>query len=507
MTTTEQVTGGITRLAPQDAEFVYKETAGHISNSTGIYLFDTTSETAPITQSEAVAWMRERLGYSGVFTRRLRHIPLSLDYPSWVPDPKLDLAEHVIVEPVDGPGWDALRHHIARFSGKPLDLTRPPWQLHFLTGVTGIDGLPERMTVAVLRCHHSSGDGLAARDLALRIFGRNENHPPVSSTSENWSTTAEFVKAIGRLPQQWRYFRQGLTTTGEAARRVTEQVQAHAIAPAPPRRPATRFNTAITPDLTFDVVSFSPEDIRSVQSAVEGATFNDILLATISGALASYLAEKGETPTDSLATLVPMSLRGTRPGVADHPDGNRANHLALMAVDLHTNIDDPVQRLRAINTSTRAEKARHRNPDVQAAASRMETSPAWLLRLVTRLMGLRKQPEGTVETINTMVSNIPWTGDDMVLRGAPLVKSFGILGIIDKVGLRHLIVSHHGDEIEMSFCTDSAMMPDTGHYKSLLLESFRELVDQVGRDSDRATNTEEDSSDSRELSRNRPAGP
>ncbi len=49
----------------------------------------------------------------------------------------------MIVERVDGPGWDALRHHIARFSGKPLDLTRPPWQLHFLTDVTGIDGLPE----------------------------------------------------------------------------------------------------------------------------------------------------------------------------------------------------------------------------------------------------------------------------------------------------------------------------------------------------------------------------
>ncbi|RDI35796.1 WS/DGAT/MGAT family acyltransferase [Rhodococcus sp. AG1013] len=502
MTTTEREVGGITRLAPQDADFVYHEGENHISNSTGIYLFDTTGEAAPITQAEAIEWMRPRLGYSGVFTRRLRHIPLALDYPFWVPDPTLDLAQHVIVEPVDGPGWDALRHHIARFSGKSLDLTRPPWKLHFLTGVTGIDGLPDRMTVAVLRCHHSSGDGLAARDLALRIFGRSETHPPVPTTSVNWFTPAEFVKAIGRLPQQWRDFRQGLTTSGEAARRVTEQVEAGTIAPAPPRRPATRFNTAITPDLTFDVVSFPPEDIRAVQAAVEGVTFNDVLLATISGALAAYLAEKGETPPSSLSTLVPMSLRGTRPGVADHPDGNRANHLALMAVDLHTDIDDPVQRLRAINASVRAEKERHRNPDVQEAASRIDTSPAWLLKLVISLMGLRKQPEGTVETINTMVSNIPWTGNDMVLRGAPLVKSFGILGIIDKVGLRHLIVSHHGDEIEISFCTDTAMMPDTDRYKALLTESFRALVE-------RATlpETEGPSSDSRKLSRNRPAIP
>lgn len=476
MTTTEQTVGGIAQLAPQDAEFVYHEGERHISNSTGIYMFDTTAEDAPITQREAVEWMRARLGYSGVFTRRLRHLPLELDYPFWAPDPTLDLTKHVVVETVDGPGWDALRRHISRFSGRPLDLTRPPWQLHFLTDVTGVDGLPERMTVAVLRCHHSSGDGLTARDLGLQIFGRSEIHPPIPSTSERWSSTTEFVKAIGRFPTRWRTFREGLTTTGEAAKRVTEEIQAGTIAPPGPRRPATRFNRQITPDLIFDVVSFSPEDIRSVQAAVEGVTFNDVLLTTISGGLAAYLAEKGETPTASLSAVVPMSLRGTRPGVANQPNNNRANHLALMNVDLHTDIADPLERLRAVHASVSAEKHRHRHPDVQIAASRVETSPAWLLRGVNRLMELRKQPEGTVDTVNTMVSNIPWAGDDLVLRGAPLVRSLGILGIIDKVGLRHLIVSHHADEIEISFCTDTAMMPDTDRYKELLVQAFRELV-------------------------------
>ncbi len=145
----------------------------------------------------------------------------------------------------------------------------------------------------------------------LRPRGRS---PTCSPTTARWSTTAEFVRAVGRLPRQWRAFRRGLTESGEGARRVAEQIRSGAIAPAPPRRPATRFNTAITSDLTFDVVSFSPSDIRTVRSAVEGATFNDVLLATISGALAGYLAEKDETPPSSLAALVPMSLRGTRPG-------------------------------------------------------------------------------------------------------------------------------------------------------------------------------------------------
>ncbi len=64
MTTTEGTVGDVTRLAPQDADFVYHEREHHISNSTGIYLFDTTAETTSITQAEAIDWMRPRLGYS-----------------------------------------------------------------------------------------------------------------------------------------------------------------------------------------------------------------------------------------------------------------------------------------------------------------------------------------------------------------------------------------------------------------------------------------------------------
>ncbi|WP_254699140.1 wax ester/triacylglycerol synthase domain-containing protein [Rhodococcus sp. SGAir0479] len=482
MTTTPERTGrGVVRLAPQDAEFVYREGERHISNATGIYMFDTTAEAAPITGREAVEWMRARLGCSAVFTRTLRRLPWELDYPFWVPDPTLDLTQHVFVEPVDGPGWDAFRGHVSRIAGRPLDLTRPPWELHFLTGVTGIAGLPERMTVAVLRCHHSAGDGIAARDLGLQIFGRDAAHPPVPSTPDAWSLPAELVGAVRRLPAGWRAFRTGLATTGAVSKRVAAEVAAGRIAPPAPRRPATRFNNRITPDLTFDTVRFSPTDIRAVQAVVDGVTFNDVLLTTVSGGLAAYLAEKGETPAGSLAAMVPMSLRGTRPGVAQESGGDRANHLALMSVDLHTDIDDPIERLRAVTASVRAEKHRHRHPDVQAAARRVESSPAWFLAGTTRLLRFRRPPEGTVDAFNTMISNIPWTGDDLVLRNAPLVRSFGLLGIVDGVGLRHLVVSHHGDEIEISFCADTAMMPDTERYGELLRGAFRALVERANR--------------------------
>lgn len=478
MTTTEQTTGGITQLTPQDAEFVYNDGDRLNSNSTGVHFFDATGESHPITSGEALEWMNERLGLSNIFTRRLQRVPFELDYPYWVPDESFDVARHVHVEPVDGPGWDALRRHISRITARRIDLGRPPWEIHFLTGVSGIDDLPARMTVAVWRSHHAAGDGLSSRDLCARLFGPETAPAPTAPRRAAPSGIALFRRAATSFPEKWRAFRRGLTTTGEAAERVAALVAAGELVEPPATRPATRFNAGITSDLTFDVVTFDANRIRTVQAALENTTFNDILLATISGAVATYLAEHEETPDDSLAAMVPMSLRGTRKGVTT-PQGQRANHLALMTVDLHTDIADPVARVRAIQHSARLEKDRHRNPEVQAAASRVETSPAWLLNLVGQVLVRRKIRGPRTQRYNLMVSNIPWTGDSGELRGAPAVWSFGLLGIVDGDGLRHLIISRSDDEIQLSFCTDPAMMPDVDRYRDLLVASFDELCGEA----------------------------
>lgn len=475
MAKTEQRTGGVTQLTPQDAEFVYNDGERLNSNSTGVHFFDTTGEAHPITHEEALEWMRDRLGLSSIFTHRLQRVPLELDYPFWVRDEAFDLARHVHVEPVEGPGWNALRRHVSRITAGRIDLRRPPWEIHFLTGVTGIEGLPDRMTVAIWRSHHAAGDGLSSRDLCARLFSSDRASAPPAPLHAAPSRLTLFRNAVAAFPANWRNFRRGLAFTGEAANRVAAQVASGQIVEPPEARPATRFNAGITPDLTFDVVTFDSTRIRAVQSALGDVTFNDILLATISGAMGAYLQEQSETPDGSLAAMVPMSLRGTRKGVSTTQD-RRANHLVLMTVDLHTDISDPISRVRAIRRSANLEKWRHRNADVQAAASRIDTSPAWLLHLVGRVLVRRRIRSPRSQRYNTMISNIPWTGDTGMLRGAPAVWGFGLLGIVDGDGLRHLIISRTDDEIQLSFCADTAMLPDTDRYRHLLLASFGELV-------------------------------
>ncbi|MFG1785822.1 wax ester/triacylglycerol synthase domain-containing protein [Rhodococcus oryzae] len=480
---------GVTQLAPQDAEFVYSESSRHRSNIVVVYLFDTSAEAAPLTEPEAVAWMRERLGHAGMFTRRLRRVPLDFDLPYWAPDPRMNLRDHVHVSRTEAPGWDPLRRQISRIADAPIDLTRPPWELHFITGVTtGERDLhcdptaPEesdRMTAAVLKFHHSAGDGIATRDLGRRLFGPDTAHPPVPTRLRDWSTTTAVMRALASLPLQCLRFRRGLVAAGAADERIRAEVTDGTIVEPALSRPSCRFNRPISAELTFDLVILPGDQIRAAQAAADGATVNDVMLATISGALRTYLAEQGESPGGSLAAMVPMSLRGTGKGVADGPEGPRATHLALMAVDLHTDIGDPLERLRAIGASVRLEKVRSRNEHVRRSARRIESSPALLLRLAGRAKALKNHSGPTVERYNTMISNVPWAGDDLLLRSAPLVRTFGILEILDGSGLRHLIVSSRGDGVAVSFSTDAAMMPDTDRYRDLLRDSLRDLAERA----------------------------
>ncbi|WP_161987412.1 wax ester/triacylglycerol synthase domain-containing protein [Prescottella subtropica] len=476
MSTTGDRLGAITQLAPQDADFVYSEHERHLSNTAAMYMFDTTNESATVELDDVIEWMRERLGHGAVFTRRLRRVPFELDYPYWVPDRGLDLRRHVFVERADGSGWDALRRQISRIAGSPLDLSRPPWELHFVTGASGLGTMPDRMTVAIVKCHHSAGDGMAVRELGTRLFGRSAAHPPTPTSTEEFSPLTQLARAAMRLPSQWLEFRDGITATTDAGRRVADAVARGEIVEPPKEWPSVVFNGTITPDLAFDMVDLSAAGIAVVRAAFPGVTFNDVVLTTVGGALAAYLDERGETPAGSLSAMVPMSMRGTTPGVADDPAPSRGNHLALMTVDLHTDVGDPADRLQAVHTSGHDEKKRHRHPDVQAASSRMSSSPPWLLALANRARRFTDRPGPTVDGANVMVSNVPWAGSDLVFRDAPCTKVVGILGIVDRMGLRHLVASSGDGAVELSFCTDTAMMPDTERYRILLRQSFDALV-------------------------------
>ncbi|WP_227983911.1 wax ester/triacylglycerol synthase family O-acyltransferase [Nocardia spumae] len=459
------------QLAPRDAVFVYDEFERHPSNIVAAYVF--AGSGTSVSRAQVRAWMRERLGYSPLFHRRLERLPGDIDLPYWVPDTGFDIDDHVTIEGQATQPWPAVRERMAEITGARMDLTRPPWELHVFDGVTGFPGTPAPVTIVVLKFHHSVGDGVATRKLELRLFGADTAHPPIPAVDSAWSASGALLRAAAMAPYRCARFVGGLARTRSAAKTVRARIAEGLVHEPDPTRPATRFNRRITPAPTFDLVTLPMSDIRAAKDALtERTTINDLLLTVISGALTDYLAECDETPPASLAAMVPISMRGIA-------RWDSVNQLCQMSVDLHTDREDPLDRLRAIRDSARREKQRYADDAVIAREGRMQTSPAWLLRLAGWARAQRVFDEvDTVPLMNTTISNVPPVADRPEFLGAPMISAFGVLPIMDGDGLRHLITSQ-GDRLDITFSSDTAMLPDPGHYGELLLRSFRTVSDAI----------------------------
>lgn len=457
------------QLAPRDAVFYYDETDRHPSSIVAVYVFD--SRGAELLDTAAAArWAHDRIGLAPLFRRRLRRVPFDLDLPYWVPDPAFDIAGHVLVEPA-GADWSTVRRRLGEIAAVRVDLDRPPWEFHFFDRVHGVPGAPGPTTVVVLKFHHSAGDGVATRELEAELFGGRT--ATAAAGGAPWRAPVVAVRAALLFPYRLACFAIGLRRAAAARTEVRTRAAAGLLDEPLPTRPATRFNRATGPGRTVDQVTLALSEVKAACARFpERTTVNDVMLTVVSGALAGYLGEKGETPPASLAAMVPISMRGIA-------EWDSANRLSQMAVDLHTDVTDPPARLAAIRESVRRERRRNIDPAVLRYAARVENSPAWLLRLAGWARAQRSfAGVDTVPLSNTTISNVPPTGEGLAFRGAPLLRAFGVLPVLDGDGLRHL-VSSQGDELVITFQADSAMMPDPERYRELLMRSFRDLVDAL----------------------------
>ncbi|WP_280234525.1 wax ester/triacylglycerol synthase family O-acyltransferase [Nocardia cyriacigeorgica] len=454
------------RLHPRDAVFVYDETDRHLSNIVAVYAFDS-SGAKPLTTDQVVDWVRARLGHSKLFHRRLQRVPLDLDLPYWVPDPILDLRDHVRLTT---PGtWSDVRRAIAETASTRMDLARPPWEIHVMDRVREVPNFPGEATFVVLKFHHSVGDGVATRELELELFGDGPL-PPAPQLDPRWPTPTTALHTADALTLGTLRFATGLRRTRSAAAEVETRIEEGRLDQPLPHRPATRFNRPIQHPLTFDLVTIPlAEVLKAKANSPTRITLNDLMLATIAGALTTYLAERDELPAGSLAAMVPMSMRPITTWTS-------ANQLVQMYVDLHTDITDPIERLQAIRESATSEKQRNSDPSVLCTESRVETSPSWLLRLAGWARAQRNfEAADTVPLVNTTISNVPPVATALEFCDRPIARIFGVLPTMDGDGLRHLITSQ-GEEIVISFSSGEAMMPDPDHYGSLILDAFRDLT-------------------------------
>ena len=126
----------MTRLSTSDAAFYHQE-----NTATPIYVGSLLILRRPkggLSYESLLNTVERRLPQIPRYRQKVREVTLGLARPVWVDDPDFDITYHVRRSALPSPGSDVQLHDlISRLAGRPLDRTRPLWEMYLIEGLAG----------------------------------------------------------------------------------------------------------------------------------------------------------------------------------------------------------------------------------------------------------------------------------------------------------------------------------------------------------------------------------
>jgi diacylglycerol O-acyltransferase len=462
------------QLSGLDASFLYFETANASTHIGSFSIYDpSTMPGGRITYEKLLGDIEGRLHLARCFRQKLARVPLDLDHPYWIEDADFDLEFHVRHIALPKPGsWRQLCEQAARLHARPLDLSRPLWELYLIEGLGEIPGVPPGAFATLMKIHHSAIDGVSGMELLAAIHDTTPDAvaPPPAA---RWKPEAEpgSLELLGRaLGNNIRSpFRLGrvLAQTVPGIRRYVDEQRRSRIEETG-ETPRTRFNGDVTPHRVVGGVAFSLGEIREIRKTVTGATVNDVILTICGGALRAYLAAKKELPAASLIAMCPVSVR------RDDEKGSAGNQVSTMSVAIRSDVADPFERLKAVTDASRHSKKLTEAIGARSLTDMTQFVPGGLAGLGWRAASRLGLANRVRPFLNTVITNVPGPQVPLYSSGAKLVVQYGLGPVMDGMGLIHPIGSYNGTAV-ISFTSCRELLPDPEFYEACIRESFAAL--------------------------------
>jgi diacylglycerol O-acyltransferase len=462
------------QLSGMDASFLYFETRNAPTHIGSFAIYD--QSTAPggrVTFKGILANVESRLHLARCFRQKLVHVPFDLDHPYWIEDPDFDLEFHIRHIALPHPGdWRQLCIQVARIHARPLDLSKPLWEMYVIEGLDNVMWAPPGSFAVLTKIHHAAIDGVSGAELAAAIHDiEPEGSPPPPEKPWRPETSPSLLE-LG-LRSAANYARNPFrfaATVGRAAPGLTRMLVAspeEEVEGSGPV-PRTRFNDSVSPHRVVEGRSFSLQDIRDIRKTVPGSTVNDVILAVCSGAMRRYLEHHGELPRETLSAMAPISVR------KEEERGAAGNIISMMSVKLHSDEADPLERLHQIHQTTQESKATAAAIGARTMTDATQFVPGMLAGLAARAYSRFGLANRIRPFLNTVVTNVPGPQIPLYFTGAKMVALHGLGPIADGMGLIHAVFSYAGRiSVTITSCRD--MLPDPGFYADCLQGSFDEL--------------------------------
>ncbi|MCV6625225.1 MAG: wax ester/triacylglycerol synthase family O-acyltransferase [Cellvibrionaceae bacterium] len=452
----------------------------HIA-SLGIY-DQSTAPGGEVRFKTILEFFSKKINEMPLFRRRLVQAPLGLDRPYWVDDGEIDVEYHVRHIALPDPGdWRQLMIQIARIHARPLDTSRPLWEAYIIGGLDNIEGIKKGSFALYLKVHHATMDGQAGAKMIQVMHELSPDYKPGRGTSVIYADREPnklelLARAVGnRSKQVVGAAKFGLELYGKGIKLglkygpdiiekgefdLKRSVKGLRRTLAGPKH-RNRFDAKVSPHRVIDAFGISLDDCKVIRQHLP-CTINDIFMATVAGGLHNYLKSHGELPEDTMNALMPLAASG------DQVREDSGNNISMAPVSIYTNIEDPIERIKAIHESSGNIK------DLQDELGRdflSKLNDALPVFLSKRINQLAMQNQASLVVSNVRGPNFP-----LYLAGARLQMFIPASIPFDFAGLN--ITGFSYDHV-LWVCSTACreMVPDPDHFSQCMKDAFAEILE------------------------------
>ncbi|WHU48444.1 wax ester/triacylglycerol synthase family O-acyltransferase [Gordonia sp. L191] len=474
------------RLSPREAMYYFLDPTGATSHLGALLIFDDAGPPAGAAADGArhildypslVSLVENRLQLAPRYRQIVLPVTMGLARPVWVDDHDFDINFHIRRSGLPRPGTlTELGDLIARVMSRPLDRSRPLWEMYLIEGLEG-NGY-----AVLTKSHRCLVDDFAGPEISQVITDETAEvvqyepdlwmpgHPPgatslaIGALAEAVSRPGEFIDSVVTGNGVVGGVR---TVVDSTVRRIGDLIGE--VTDSAPQSP---LNSPGSSSQMFAVSSVPRRDCAKIAEH-HRCTVNDVVLAIVSGVMRRWLLsfDVAAPITDTVRVEIPLSTRD--PGMA--PDAGRDSTWIDVGApgfvtDLPVGEDNPKVRLSQVAALA----------DRYAQSSRRVTlGPRPLLPD----LGMVPFPEFSswaFRSLGTRGYNIPLSitsspVSDRYVLGRKVSAVHAVPGLIAGHALSIGVVEYR-DRLNFAFTADRGVIGDLPALAGYVAESFEELL-------------------------------
>ena len=467
----------VSRLSTADAAFYQRE-----NTATPVYVGSLSILRRPrggLSYNDLLHTVERRLPQIPRYRQKVREVTLGIARPVWIDDPDFDITYHVRRSALPSPGTDAQLHElVSRLAGRPLDRTRPLWEMYL------IEGLERNRLALFIKSHQALVNGMTACEIGHVIADRNR--VPADVGEDIWlparepSATRLVVDAmtdwLARPGQELGALRSTVAdVVTDAGERAQLGRRAADLARRVTRRnaPASPLNSTVSRHRRFTVAAAPLADFRRLRARYD-CDVNDVVLAVITGALRNWLLSRGEpVPSGmSVRAMAPTSVYPDPDMVTAGP-GQAVSEVAPFLIDLPVGEGNAVVRLSQIAHATESHSALASLVEARTIVTLSGFPPPTL-----HAMGTRVATRFPPRQFNLLITNVPGPQAQMYIAGAKLLETYAVPPLLHDQVLALGVTSYNG-MVYYGINADRDAMSDVDVFPELLAEALDELIESA----------------------------